>query len=63
MNQLLTTENQIYEVESFEELVSTTYTGIINAICLKRELAGDFSEIVAKVVTKENIVELDEEDL
>lgn len=63
MNQLSTTENQFYEVESFEELVSTTYTGNINAICWKRELAGDFSEIVAKVVTKENIVEMDEEDL
>ncbi len=63
MNQLSITENQFYEVESFDELVSVPYKGLTNAICWKRELVGDFSEIVAKVVTKENIVELDEEDL
>lgn len=63
MNQLSLGENQFYEVESFEELVSAPYTGIINAICWKRELRGDFSEIVRKVITKENILELDEEDL
>jgi hypothetical protein len=63
MNQLSLRENQFYEAESFEELVSAPYIGNINAICWKRELRGDFSEIVRKVITKENILELDEIDL
>lgn len=60
---MLTEENQFCYVKSFEDLVSVPYTGSINAICWKRELVGDFAEIVNKINTKENIFELDEEDL
>ena len=60
---MLPEENQFCYVRSFEDLVSVPYTGSINAICWKRELVGDFAEIVNKINTNENIVELDEEDL
>ncbi len=60
---MLPSENQFCYVRSFEDLVSVPYTGSINAICWKRELVGDFAEIVNKINTNENIVELDEEDL
>ncbi len=55
--------NQIYRVTNFRELVSTPFQGEINAICWRRELKGDFSEIVKKVESKENIVTLDADEL
>jgi hypothetical protein len=45
----------IHEVTHFEELVSTPFQGSMNAICWTRQLAGDFSEIVEKVASEENI--------
>jgi hypothetical protein len=60
---MLPSENQFCYVKSFEDLVSVPYTGSINAICWKRELVGDFAEIVNRIASSENIVELDEEDL
>ncbi|MEJ6617405.1 MAG: hypothetical protein QNL61_10905 [Crocinitomicaceae bacterium] len=53
------TENQIETVTNFQDLVSIPFHGEVNALCWKRELLGDFSEIVKKMETAENIVELD----
>ena len=51
--------NQIHSASNFQDLVSTPFHGQVNAICWKRELNGDFSEIVSKLETEENIVEID----
>ena len=56
-------EHQIQYVRSFEDLVSMPYDGEVNAICWKRELRGDFAEIVEKVKLNGNISVLGEEDL
>ncbi|MES2780476.1 MAG: hypothetical protein V4651_11320 [Bacteroidota bacterium] len=63
MNNSSHSENQIQHVTSFQDLVSTPFTGNMNAICWVRKLKGDFSEIVTKVELNENIAVLDEEDL
>jgi hypothetical protein len=55
--------NQIHAVTNFQELVTTPYTGIINAICWHRRLAGDFSEIVEKVALNGNITTIEQEEL
>jgi hypothetical protein len=57
------TENQIRHVTNFQDLVSTPFTGIINAICWTRNLIGDFSEIVKKVELSENITVVEQEEL
>ena len=57
------TEDQIHCVNSFQDLVSTPFHGIKNAMCWTRELTGDFSEIVHKVELNENITVLDKEQL
>lgn len=56
-------ENQTHEVSNFVDLVSTPFHGEINAMCWKRELIGDFSEIVRKVQLSENMTQLGEEEL
>lgn len=53
----------INRVTNFHDLVSTPFAGEINAICWARELQGDFSEIVEKLILSENIKELKEEEL
>src|SRR5688572_25404604 len=63
MNDVSKAENQIHYVTNFEELVSTPFHGVVNAMCWTRELAGDFSEILSKIELNENIIELDEEEL
>jgi hypothetical protein len=55
--------NQIHTVTHFHDLVSTPFSGVINAICWTRTLTGDFLEIVEKVVLTENMVVLEEVDL
>lgn len=50
-------------VGSFEELVSTRFTGEVNALCWPRQLAGDFSEIERSLPVVDGITSLDEEDL
>lgn len=55
--------DHIHVVTSFNDLVSTSFRGKINAVCWERKLAGDFSEIVAKAVPDENIAELAEDEL
>lgn len=56
-------DDQIRSVATFSELVSTPFEGNTNAVCWKRELQGDFSEIVEKISTPENITVIDEADL
>jgi hypothetical protein len=56
-------ENQIYHVTNFHDLVTTPFQGEINAICWERKLLGDFSEIVKKVETTENITVLEDDEL
>ncbi len=63
MKNLPETENHIHIVSNFEDLVSTPFLGAINAICWKRELQGDFSEIVNKIELDGNITEIDPENL
>lgn len=55
--------NQIKRVTSFHDLVSTPFHDEINAICWSRELIGDFSEIVNKIESNENIEVLNQEYL
>ncbi len=56
-------ENQIQCVTSFRDLVSTPFSGIVNALCWERKLQGDFSEIVEKVTLDGNITAIEEEEL
>ena len=63
MSDLSLSENQIQFVTSFQDLLNTDFLGKINAICWKRKLIGDFSEIVQKIELKENITVIDEEML
>lgn len=63
MEELSQAGNYIRCVTNFQELVSTPFSGEINAICWSRKLKGDFSEIVAKVELNGNIATLDEDEL
>ncbi|MBA4241588.1 MAG: hypothetical protein C0448_12745 [Sphingobacteriaceae bacterium] len=63
MINLLPTEKQIQYVSNFNEFVTTAFHGEINTICWKRELIGDFLEIIKKAETTENITVLDEAEL
>jgi hypothetical protein len=56
-------ENQIRCVTNFQHLISTPFSGEINAICWTRKLTGDFSEIVKKVALSGNITTIEEEEL
>jgi hypothetical protein len=56
-------ESQILEVSNFEDFVATPFHGNKNAICWKRELQGDFLEIIRKLEQSENIMVIEEEDL
>lgn len=56
-------ENQIHCVNNFEDFISTSFYEKMNAICWNRELAGDFSEIVNKLESNKNIVEILPDDL
>lgn len=56
-------EDQIHCVTNFQDLVSTPFSGKINAICWTRILTGDFSEIVNKVKQSGNITTIDQEEL
>ena len=56
-------ENQIQYVTNFQDFISASFFGKMNAICWNRELVGDFSEIVRKLEFNENIAELHPKDL
>lgn len=48
------------DVESFAALVATPFAEGINAVCWRRQLSGDFAEVVARLGPGEGIVSLDE---
>ena len=56
-------ESQIQYVTNFQDLISTSFQGEVNAICYRRKLIGDFSEIVKKIELDGNIAELHPEEL
>lgn len=58
-----TNNSQIGLVNSFLDLITTDFKGDKNALCLFRELEGDFKEIVDKLQLKETITEVHLEDL
>lgn len=56
-------ENNIQVVTNYDNLISTPFHGEINAICWKRELTGDFLEIVNKIEFTKNMIILDTKQL
>lgn len=54
---------QVGMVSSFSGLVHTEFSGLINALCWQRSLAGDFKEIVSQLQLEEDITEVSAEDL
>lgn len=56
-------ENQIQRVNNFQKLISTPFSGKVNAMYWNRKLIGDFSEIVKKFELKDNIIEINSEQL
>lgn len=54
---------QIQDVANFEALVATPFEGEINAMCWKRNLLGDFSEIAKKLSCNENMAIVEPEEL
>lgn len=54
---------RVLYVDSFDALVSTPMAGGINALCWRRELAGDFAEVVAALTVGEGITSLSAEIL
>lgn len=63
MADLSQAEHQIHYVTNFQDLISTPFRGVINAICWTRELIGDFSEIVKKVELNGNMAVIEQEEL
>jgi hypothetical protein len=57
------TEHQIQYVANFQDLVTTPFAGVVNAMCWSRALTGDFSEIVNKVTLSGNITTIEPEEL
>ena len=57
------TENQIHCVNSFNDLVSTSFYDKINVVEWTRKLVGDFSEIVNKIELDGEMMVLDLEQL
>ncbi len=55
--------DQIQSVTSFQDFLSTPFRGAVNAVCWQRELAGNFAEIVEKVVVNGNMLTLGAEEL
>ena len=55
--------SQIGTVSTFSELVRTDFKGERNALCWYRNLEGDFATIVDQLKLKENITEVNPQDL
>lgn len=63
MQTLFSDDNTMKDVFSFDELVRTDFKNHKNALCWRRNLAGDFKEIVEKLQLKENITEISVKEL
>jgi len=57
----MVTNPAIQIVSNFNDWVNIPFHGEVNAICWQRELQGNFEEIVNKIASEENLVELNEE--
>lgn len=55
--------HQIQNISNYQDLFSTPFKGKVNALCWKRNLVGDFSEIAKKITLKENITIITPEEL
>lgn len=53
----------ILEANNFEDFISIPFKGEMNALCWKRELRGDFLEIVQKIESTDTITVIEPEDL
>lgn len=54
----------VQQVPNFQELISASFHGDVNAICWNRKLAGDFAEIIDKIERRnENMVEITLDEL
>jgi len=51
--------NQVLVVTNFNDLVTNLFMGDTNAICWKRELTGDFSEVVHKLTLTGNVTTIE----
>lgn len=58
-----TFSNQVEIVDNFDDLVNFNYYGTKNAVCLDRNIVGDFEEIVSKLKLKDNITEVSIQEL
>lgn len=63
MQDLQSDKNHILQVSTFEELISSSFEGTTNAICWKRNLQGNFSELIGQLELNENIREIEIEEL
>lgn len=54
---------QVLTVNSFQELIETSYKNESNAVCWKRELTGDFQEILSKLTLQEAITVVSADEL
>ena len=54
---------QVKTVHSFHELITASFFGDVNAMNWKRNLEGDFAEIVSKLILKDHITEISIQDL
>lgn len=61
--QLFSGTPQVGVVSSFSGLIHTEFSGLMNALCWQRDLAGNFKEIVSGLQLIENITEVSAEDL
>lgn len=48
------------EVTSFEALIATPFREGVNAVCWRRDLQGDFDEVVRQLATDDDITSIDE---
>ena len=63
MNPTFANNPQIGTVATFSELVTTNFSGTMNALCWLRNLQGDFIELVNQLQVKESITEVTSKDL
>ena len=63
MSNTFSDNSQIGSVATFSELVNTDFVGERNALCWYRNLDGDFKEIVDQLELKENMTEVDPNEL
>lgn len=63
MDSRLANSSQVGVVSSFQSLIDMEFQDSINAICWKRNLTGDFEEVVSKLQLKENVTEIAVEEL